>query len=211
MPGTVPIPTLLYRIVHFQNIEFILRNGIYTRAHANHDPNYVNIGDTQLIADRHEYPVKLEGYGNLGDYVPFYFGPHSPMLYKIKNGTGVKQYPQSEIVYLVVLAQSISDNGLRFACTSGHAKNKLTSFYNNLNSLNEVHWDIVNLRHWNNNLENPDRMWRKQAEFLIHNHVPINLIAGIVVYNQEKFNFVDSLMKDLGLNIPLTISTNLYY
>jgi len=211
MPGIVAIPTPLYRIVHVQNAEYIFRNGIYTNGDENHDPNYVNIGDTQLIADRHDYPVKLDGHGNLGDYIPFYFGPHSPMLYKIRNGTGVKQCNQSEIIYFIVTAQKVSEEGLDFVFTNGHAKNKFTDFYCDLNRLNEVFWDIVNSRQWNNTLENPDRMWRKQAEFLIHTHVPISLIDQIVVYNQEKFNFVKGLLEQIGLDIPLAINTNLYY
>ena len=202
MPGTLPVPTPLYRIVHFENVDYILNNGIYTRSHANHDPNYVNIGNTQLIADRHDYPVKLNDYGNLGDYVPFYLGAHSPMLYQIINGYGVKWVPQNEIIYFITNAQKIAQQGLKFVFTNGHAKKNITKFYNNLNDLEAVDWDVVSLKKWNNTQDDMDRMRRKQAEFLIHTHVPINLIDQIVVYNQEKFNFVDSLLKKIGLNIP---------
>jgi hypothetical protein len=211
MPGIVPIPTLLYRIVHVQNVEYILQHGIYTRGNENHDPNYVNIGDTQLILDRNEHPVKLNGYGNLGDYVPFYFGPYSPMLYKIKTGFGIKHYPQSEIVYFITNAQSIAAFGLQFTFTNGHAKTKISKFYNNLNDLDEVDWDMVGAKFWKPEPDDEDRTRRKQAEFLIHTHVPISLIDKIVVYNQEKFNFVQDLLIKNGLNIPLEINTNLYY
>jgi len=211
MPGTVPIPTPLYRIIHIQNVEYILRNGIYTNGHIKRDPNYVNIGDTQLIAHRNDHPVKLEGYGNLGDYVPFYFGPHSPMLYKIRTGNGVTQFPQSDIVYFIVNAQSLIHEEVRFVFTNGHAKNNFTEFYTDLNDLSEIDWEVVYLRKWNNTIDNMDRMRRKQAEFLIHGHVPINLIDRIVVYNQEKFNFVETLLRNVGLDIPLSVNTNLYY
>ena len=76
----------LYRLIHVDNVEYVLRNGMFTRNHAQADPSYINIGDTILINQRSEYPVKIEGYGNLGDYVPFYFGPLSPMLLNIKTG-----------------------------------------------------------------------------------------------------------------------------
>lgn len=75
----------LYRIVHINNIEHILTRGIFSHSHANADSEYVNIGDATLINQRNDFPVKLDGYGNLGDYVPFYFGPLSPMLYNIKT------------------------------------------------------------------------------------------------------------------------------
>ena len=211
MPGTIPIPTNLYRIVHADNVDYILRHGIYTRGHANNDPNYLNIGNTQVIADRHDYPVKLNGCGNLGDYVPFYFGPHSPMLYNIMKGYGVPIIPQSEIIYFIINAQKVEQQNLAFVFSDGHAKNKFTTFYNNLRDLGAVDWNIVNLKTWNNTQSNLDRMWRKQAEFLIHTHVPITLIDQIVVYNQDKFNFVDGLLKGFALNIPLSINPNLYY
>lgn len=81
MPNEVPKKIILYRIVHWQNVEYILQHGLYHQQHALADPAYINIGHKQLIADRHEYQItNLADAGNLGEYVPFYFGPHSPML-----------------------------------------------------------------------------------------------------------------------------------
>lgn len=40
---------------------------------------------SQLITDRYEHPVPLPNKGNLGEYIPFYFAGHTPMLYLIKN------------------------------------------------------------------------------------------------------------------------------
>ena len=84
----------LYRIVHINNVEYLLHNGISTQQDPQSNSNYVNIGDTNLINQRMDYPINLEGYGNLGDYGPFYFGPLSPMLLNIKTGyRGIKQLP----------------------------------------------------------------------------------------------------------------------
>ena len=93
---------LLYRIVHINNVEQILNDGMFTRQHYQADTNYINIGDTTLIEQRNDYPVGINPPGGmLGDYVPFYFGPCSPMLLNIKTGhRGVKQLPQSDIVYI---------------------------------------------------------------------------------------------------------------
>ena len=65
MPGNPPVVIRLYRIVHLQNVEYNLRKGMYTRRSPHFDPNYIDIGDIQLIAQRHDYPVKLPGCGNL--------------------------------------------------------------------------------------------------------------------------------------------------
>lgn len=115
--------TFIYRMLHWQNVEWVLKNGMCCRSHAKADPNYINIGMEKLIHDRHPYLVPIADAGHLGDYVPFYFAGHSPMLLMIKNGTkGVTQRPQEDIVYVVCTVQKIVDLGLPFVFTDRHAK-----------------------------------------------------------------------------------------
>lgn len=83
---SVPDRIYLFRIVHWQNIEHILVHGLCSRQHEAHDPDYVHIGHPQLIVDRHDHPIPLDGHGHLGEYIPFYFWGHSPMLYMIMHG-----------------------------------------------------------------------------------------------------------------------------
>lgn len=100
MAGKQPDNPLLYRIIHINNLEYALKHGLYTRCHVNADPNYINIGDSTLITQRQNHPVKIiPPGGTLGDYVPFYFGPLSPMLLNIKTGyRGIIQRSQEDIV-----------------------------------------------------------------------------------------------------------------
>lgn len=65
MPGQVPDNVKIYRILHIDNIEYLLTNGIFHRNHANSDPNYINIGDSDLIAQRHDYPVGINPPGGV--------------------------------------------------------------------------------------------------------------------------------------------------
>jgi len=83
---SIPNPIRIYRMVHWHNVEHILQHGLCCRDHPNADPNYINIGHAQLIEDRHEHTIPLRGEGSLGEYIPFYFAGHSPMLYIMKNG-----------------------------------------------------------------------------------------------------------------------------
>ncbi|MFM9947968.1 MAG: DarT ssDNA thymidine ADP-ribosyltransferase family protein, partial [Saprospiraceae bacterium] len=69
MPGKIPDTVWLYRIVHYTNLVYILQHGMFTKSHPKQDPSYVVIGDNQLIGQRQDYPVGLEGMGSLGDYV----------------------------------------------------------------------------------------------------------------------------------------------
>lgn len=42
----IPNPVYLFRIVHWQNIEYILRHGLCSNNHTLKDPQYINIGHT---------------------------------------------------------------------------------------------------------------------------------------------------------------------
>ncbi len=214
MPGHRPNIVKVYRIVHLDNIEYLLRNGIYHRNHVNADPDYINIGDSNLIAQRNAYPVGIDPPGGaLGEYVPFYFGPLSPMLYNIKTGhRGITLRSQKDIAYIVCKVSDIIGNCDEWCFTDGHAKTRITTFYNNEADLNEVDWDIVAERYWSNTEEDFDRMRRKQAEFLVKNHVPVACISGIVVYNNAGANAVNEILDRLNLEIPVAINPgNRYY
>jgi hypothetical protein len=209
MPGQKPNIVKAFRIVHIDNVEYLLRHGMFTKYHAQADPDYINIGDSSLIANRNDYPVGINPPGGtLGDYVPFYFGPLSPMLLRIKDGHGVTRRPQSDIVYIICRVDRIIEYCTEWCFTDGHAKTAITEFYNNLEMLDEVDWNIVGERYWRNTEDDFDRIRRKQAEFLVKNHVSVICISSIVVLNQEKANLVQEIIERLGLNIPVRINPN---
>jgi hypothetical protein len=203
----------LFRIVHINNVEYILRHGMVTRGHAQADPEYISIGDTTLISQRNDYSVKIEGYGNLGDYVPFYFGPLSPMLYNIKTGhRGITRIPQREIVYICCRYKDIATYCGQWCFTNGHAKSNITDFFNQQEDLDKVDWTMVFERMWRNNEEDYDRMRRKQAEFLVKEHVDVQCIGCIIVFNEEKLIFVQNLVNALHLEIQVRVNPdNKYY
>lgn len=65
---------------------------------------------------------------------------------------------------------------------------------------------------WNNNEEDYDRMRRKQAEFLVKEHVPVKCIGCIIVLNEEKRIFVQNLVDTLLPKIPVRVNPdNKYY
>jgi hypothetical protein len=215
MPGQQPNIVKVFRIVHIDNVDYLLTNGMFTRTHVNADPKYINIGDSGLIAQRNTYPVSITPpNGVLGDYVPFYFGPLSPMLLNIKTGyRGITCRPQNDIVYIICRVDALVANCADWCYTDGHAKTAITEFYNNLVNLCEVDWNMVAERHWRNTEEDFDRMRRKQAEFLVKNQVPVNCIESIVVYNDACKIFVENIINRLGLNIIVRVNpnNNFYY
>lgn len=206
----------IFRMVHFDNLEYVLRNGMCTRNHTLADPDYINIGDSDLISQRQEYPAKIvPPGGNLGDYVPFYFGGHSPMLLNIRTGfRGIKQRPQADIVFVVCsIGSIIKQCPDRWCFTDGHAKNSITHFYNSVDDLIEVDWQVVRDRIWKNTDDDWDRMRRKQAEFLVKDHVPVTCIQCIAVFDKQRKTQVEEIVQRSGLHIPVKTDINrqLYY
>ncbi|SDM11031.1 protein of unknown function [Catalinimonas alkaloidigena] len=205
MAGQVPKEVYLYRLVHWQNVEHILRHGLCTRKHSQADPNYIAIGDRSLIENRAEYPIPGRLYaGSLGDYVPFYFGPHSPMLYMIIKGLkGIQQRPQEDLVYLISSLSRIKAAGCEFFFTDRHAKTRLARSYQDESDLDKIDWDVVKSKEWKNTEEDTDRRDRKQAEFLVKDYVPISCIQAILVKSRGRQEYIQGVVKDLQLPIDV--------
>lgn len=201
-------------MVHWQNVEYILRNGLCCREHPSHDPDYINIGHRQLINDRHVHPIPLDGAGNLGEYVPFYFAGHTPMLYLIMKGyQGVEKRPQADIVFLVSSVQNVLDAGLEYVFTNMNAKRKLADFFTDLTNLEKIKWDVVKDKVWKNTEENDGKQDLKQAEFLVRNAIPVDCLHALVVKTSERKAYFDQLISELKLDLPVYIDENckLYY
>ena len=204
----------LYRIVHRENVAYILKSGMFCIGHRFFDPNNIFIGDSKLTQQRSEYSIPLIGYGHLGDYVPFYFGYRSPMLFNIKTGyRTIVQRPQSDIVYIVCKLKSLVNNGFKFVFTDGHAKSVFTQYYTDIVDLDRLDWDSIHALTWRNTEDNPDRMRRKQAECLIKSEVPPQYIAALVVYDEAIKTEMEALVAEAGLEISVHVNPkgNFYY
>lgn len=210
----IPNPVYIFRMVHWQNIQYILTHGLCCKDHENTDPNYISIGHQQLIEDREDYIIPINGYGTLSEYIPFYFWGHSPMLFMIANGLqGVKRYPQEDIVFIIVDSARIIEDGLPYVFTDRHAKVKLANFSTNPSDLQSLRWDIIKAKDWRNTEDDFQRRDFKQAEFLVKNHIPVSYIDRIIVKNELKKTEIEEIVSNLGLDIPVIVAREgkLYY
>tara|TARA_R110000868_G_scaffold337619_1_gene598506 strand:+ start:266 stop:856 length:591 start_codon:yes stop_codon:yes gene_type:complete len=173
-------------MTHIENIPHIIENGITHKESAQSNQNYKPIGDNSLISTRDTYVMPN---GNvLGDYIPFYFGARTPMLYVIQNGyNGVTALHPGKIVYCVSSIRRIIDSGIDFVYTDGHATDGFTKFYvkGDINNIeNHVDFGATKAKFWKN--ENDlDLKRRKEAEFLIKQNLTYLDVIGFVVFNNE--------------------------
>lgn len=148
------------------------------------------------------------------EYIPFYFGARQPMLYN-KIATGweeIEQHSQDDIIYLVSTVDLIEEYNLQYAFTDGHARARITNFYNSRDDLDKLDWEAVHSRNWKNTPEDPDRMNRKQSEFMVKDHVPLECIERILVYSDEAQQRVRDLCVSSGNpTLTIEISKRAYY
>jgi hypothetical protein len=60
---------------------------------------------------------------------------------------------------------------------------EFTDFFDDLDYLDNIDWDVMESRYWYDTNEDNDRKRRRQAEFLVRNFFPWELITEIGVIN----------------------------
>lgn len=208
-----PEKALIFRIVHLSNVPWILDNGLYCGNNVVHrNPEWVSIGNADLTARRAQHLIPEPNAGFLNDYVPFYFTPFSPMLLNIKSGrNGVPQRPNSEIVILVSSLRRIAQMQLRYWFTDAHAYVAYANFFNDLEDLHHIDWGILQRRDFARDLNDLNKMERYQAEALVHTHVPVTALLGIVCYTEEVRRQVQLAVEQRQLQLKVLSKTGWYF
>jgi len=200
----------IFRIVHIDNIETILKNGICCRNSTIYGNDYVEIGNPDLIGKRASREIPVLPGGTLSDYVPFYFTPYSPMLLNIKTGYNVKQRPMEEIVILVASLRKLAADNVNFVFTDRHAFLSTAQFTNDLSNLTWLPWELFQAKNFRRDPENPDKMERYQAEALIYQTLPVNKLKGILCYDQNTKDKIEQLAQRLETVVPVVVRPQWY-
>ncbi len=189
---------------------------MYLRRKRLHSPNtvlddgiiYRPIHDEGIQGKRANKTIPCGNNGVIHDYIPFYLGPRSPMLLKISNGLA-----QSKIIYLYCSAQQVVESGHSIVFSDGHGIMRLTKWYDSLDDLKILDWETIYATTWHDTQEDPDRKRRKQAEFLVHNTLPWDLVSKIVVRDNNVKAQVESIFKqyDSKLTKDIIVKANWYY
>lgn len=175
---------LIWRIVHRDNVTWVLEHGLHcSSAKDIHAPNWVSIGQAELIDKRARHEVPIAPGGSLSDYVPFYFTPFSAMMYNILSGRNVHQRQKDEIVILVSSIPHIERLRLPYVFTDSHAYYQWANYYSDPHDLHRVDWDLLQRRDFKRDPDDPAKFERYQAEALVHRYVPIEGMIGIICHS----------------------------
>jgi hypothetical protein len=210
----VPKATSVCHITHVRNLALILKDGGLKACGLlrQQGVGYTSIAHDTIQDRRATLRVPCGPGGTLHDYVPFYFAPRSPMLYTIHRGN-VEGYAEGQdpVVHLVSTAQIVREAGLSFVFTDGHAIMAFSQFYGNLDHLDRVDWAVMRSRQWADTDEDNDRKRRRQAEFLVREFLPWNLVTQIGVVNAEMKARVEDLLSREGQQTPVYVRRQWYY
>ena len=142
--------TLIYHITDVDNLPGILAGGGLRSdaAMVQHNPAVIGYGH---IKQRRMTEIRVDCCGNrfVGEFVPFYFCPRSPMLFTVNRGnTGRPVGCQRTIVHLVsTLAVGMGQNR-PWAISDGNAGAFHTTFSSDLAALAGLDWAAIRATQW---------------------------------------------------------------
>lgn len=204
MSNLGPENAYIFRITHIDNVPWILDNGFHCRSSPHFDPDFVSIGNADLIQARYKRQVPIAPGGVLSDYVPFYFTPWSIMLLNIKTGYGgIRQVPNEDIVIFVGCLHDLATEGHQFIFTNQHAYPVTAEYFNDLSRLDRIDWELLRARDFKHDPEDPGKKERYQAEALIHRRLPVTALRGVACHStrvQGQLQ-VSVAQRDLQLNV----------
>jgi hypothetical protein len=206
-----PDKALIFRIVHVDNVPWIMDHGLHCRNTDCFDKNYVNIGNIDLIDKRKHRAVPIAPGGFLSDYVPFYFTPFSIMLLNITTGRGVPRQSKQDIVIVVSSLPRLQQHKIPFVFTNQHAYPVNAHYFNNLADLRQIDWPLLQARDFRHDPDDPAKKERYQAEALAHQHVPVAALLGIGCFNTQTEQRLQAWLAERGLNLTLTVKPQWYF
>uniref|UniRef100_A0A7C4RUL2 DUF4433 domain-containing protein n=1 Tax=Desulfatirhabdium butyrativorans TaxID=340467 RepID=A0A7C4RUL2_9BACT len=210
----IPHPTTIYRLLHIDNLAVILDcGGMHAPNHppeGTYDYRVIHNVDIQMI--RRQRRIPCGPGGTVHDYVAFYFGPRPPMLLQLHTGR-VEHYNEGQepLIYAVSTVETIVDAKLEYVFSDGHGIAAFTQWFDDLNDLDKVDWDMAYADYWADTVEDMDRQRRKQAEFLVHRFCPWEMVNRLGVLNEAAKERVERILNQKDISTPVEVCRRWYY
>ncbi len=211
----IPAEPKIYHIVHVDRLPSIIADGsLWCDAEiVRRSPPGTTIGMND-IKQRRLNELTLDSHPDLyvGDCVPFYFCSRSIMLYLLYQANHSEltyRGGQAPIVHLEADLQQVvtwaEQNNQRWAFTLSNAGARYFEDRCDLALLGEIEWDAVQARNWHQCKEG------KQAEFLIENQFPWDLVTRIGVHSQSIYDQVNAALSSSAHKPSIEVKNEWYY
>lgn len=202
-----PEQVLIYHITDVENLPGILAaGGLHSDvAMAKHNPEVIGYGH---IKQRRMTQIRVGSCEDrfVGEFVPFYFCPRSPMLYSVNHGnTGRPPGCQRTIVHLVSTLAAGIRQSRSWAISDGNAGAFHASFSSDLAALAELDWRAIRATQWQG------RTHEKSAEFLLADFFDWQGFHAIGCYSSEIAHQIQSILVSAAHRPTVNVERNWYY
>jgi ssDNA thymidine ADP-ribosyltransferase, DarT len=199
---------LIYHFTHVDNVPSILAAGeLACDSGAPEAGLATEVGAPEIKRRRRSVRVPTSPGGAVGDYVPFYFAPSSPMMYRIacdrRDGIpGRYQGGTRPLVYVVSSVARVLDSRLRWVASDGNCASTVTTYTASEADLDShVDWDLMDATFWNATPQDADRQRRRMAELLVHRRFPLDAALGFAVSDESMALRVRETMDITGRSV----------
>jgi len=210
----------IYHIVHVDRLASIAadRYLFSDRVISEREGAGTTIGMGRIKRRRLSLPIACQPGLHVGECVPFYWCPRSVMLFLIHrdNDPDLTYHGgQQPILHLEAdLLRTIEwaeQHAKRWAFTLSNAGSFYVENRCDLRQLNEINWDAVSARKWSGRGVPAAVKEGKQAEFLIEDCFPWQLVERIGVHSNAVANRVDQALTAIAHRPLIEVRTDWYY
>jgi hypothetical protein len=221
-----PIPTRIFHITAIDNLAEICKRGQIAckAALAASGARHESIAYESIQHRRKKKIVTAAPGGVLHDYVPFYFAPRSPMLDTVNRGN-VKSCSmrQADILHFETTVERVASGGHKFVIYPiSAALDYSTQCFNTLSGLDSIDWPLFfepplvgdYSKYYFSRLEparHAQRMETRQAEFLVHQSLPLLTVKEIGVATATEVNQVTAILKAYNVTLPVMARADWYF
>lgn len=212
-----PLNPKIYHITHVRNLPSIVQAKVLWS-----DAKRCEFGlSTKLVGlsnikNRRLYDleVKCQRGTKVGEYVPFYFCSRSIMLYLLHMGNHSEltyHEGQGPIIHLMAdLRATVAwadGRHRRWAFTNRNAGTYYADFYAKVDDLDKISWDAVNAT----DFRDPAVKDGKQAEFLIHESFPWQLVEKIGVLEPATVDLIKVTLANVAHRPVVRVEPSWYF
>jgi hypothetical protein len=116
-----------------------------------------------------------------------------------------------EIVIMVSSLHELRKRTTPFLFTDRHAYLAAARFFPDLARLDQIDWPMLQHRDFKSDPEDPSKMERYQAEALVHKHLPIDALLGLVSYNDQVAAKLNEALAQRRLTIKVIKKSDWYF
>lgn len=192
----------LFHMTVIERLPAILATGelLCDAALAGSTPPGQQIAHAHLKERRRTEPVPVPPGGFVGDYVPFYLAPRSPMLSaNFKGGVPGRTAGEHGIIYLVTEIDRLAAVA-PIVITNKHPLRR-ANFTADLAKFHDptfIDWEVM-FDPWFTSQTDTERPERRQAEVLAHGRVPLSAMLGVAARTDDE---LAAVRQCLGVQMP---------